>query len=171
MVALPLLDPVTSLRFAVTIDGDDLGTFSACEGLGAQIDMMEYREGGQNGFTYKLPGRLSFTPIVLTRAVDGQKGSLAPWFTAFSKNRGGGKTGAITAYDGMGLQVIAVEPDRRLPEQVDRAAVRHRWSGRCERDARADAQRVHADLRHRALPWLTAPSSRPRSRRRKRKTS
>jgi phage tail-like protein len=105
MVALPLLDPVTSLRFAVTIDGDDLGTFSACEGLGAQIDMLEYREGGQNGFTYKLPGRLSFTPIVLTRAVDGQKGSLAPWFTAFNKKPGGGKTGAITAYDGMGLQV------------------------------------------------------------------
>jgi phage tail-like protein len=105
MVAIPTLDPVTSLRFGVTIDGDDLGTFTSCEGLGAQIEMLEYREGGQNAFTYKIPGRLSFTPITLTRAIVGTTGSLAPWFTAFQQKKGGGRTGAITAYDGLGLQV------------------------------------------------------------------
>jgi phage tail-like protein len=102
---IPTFDPLTSLRFSVTVDGDDLGTFTAVEGLGAQIEMLEYREGGENGFTYKIPGRMSFTAIVLTRAIEGTRGSLAGWFTAFRKNKGGGKTGAITAYDGMGLQV------------------------------------------------------------------
>jgi len=101
----PLADPVTSLRFDVTLDGEDLGMFTACEGLSAQIEMDEYQEGGQNDFTYKIPGRLSFSPITLTRAIDGTVGSLAPWFTAYSGTPGGGKTGAITAYDGTGAQV------------------------------------------------------------------
>jgi phage tail-like protein len=103
-VAVPYTDPLTNLRFDVKIDGEDLGMFTACEGLGAQIEMEEYREGGQNGFVYKLPGRLSYTPITLTRAIEA-KGSLAPWFTGYLKNPGGGKTGAITAYDGTGKQV------------------------------------------------------------------
>jgi phage tail-like protein len=105
MVPIPTDDPVTSLRFAVAIDGEDLGSFTTCEGLGAQIEMMEYREGGQNEFTYKIPGRLSFTPIVLTRAIVGTKGSLAPWFTKFQQQKGGGRTGSVTAYDGLGTQV------------------------------------------------------------------
>ena len=47
---IPFLDPLISLRFEVKIDGDNIGTFTACEGLGAQIDMQEYHEGGENGF-------------------------------------------------------------------------------------------------------------------------
>ena len=103
---IPFLDPLIGLRFEVKIDGDNIGSFTSCEGLGAQIELLEYREGGQNAFTYKVPGRLSFTPVVLTRAIAGTKGSLAPWFTAFQQKRGGGRTGAITAYDGLGLQVV-----------------------------------------------------------------
>jgi phage tail-like protein len=104
-MAPPLTDPVTSLRFDVKVDGEDLGMFTACEGLGAQIEMQEYQEGGQNGFIYKIPGRMSYTPVTLTRAIETSKGSLAAWFTAYRVNPGGGKTGAITAYDGMGTQV------------------------------------------------------------------
>jgi phage tail-like protein len=104
-MALPFLDPLTSLRFEVKIDGDNIGTFTACEGLGAQIEMQEHHEGGQNGFAYQIPGRLTFTPIILTRALDPMTGTLASWFTAFQNTPGGGKTGAITAYDGMLLQV------------------------------------------------------------------
>jgi phage tail-like protein len=106
VVNIPTLDPVTSLRFSVVVDGDNLGTFTSCEGLGAQIEMLEYHEGGQNGFSYKIPGRLTFTPVVLTRPIVGTTGSLAPWFTAFQQKKAGGHTGAITAFDGMGLKVV-----------------------------------------------------------------
>jgi phage tail-like protein len=99
------LDPLISLRFEVKIDGDNIGTFTSCEGLGAAIDMQEYHEGGENGFSYKLPGRITFTPITLTRALDPATGSLASWFTSFDGVPGGGKTGAITVYSGMLLQV------------------------------------------------------------------
>jgi phage tail-like protein len=102
---LTLLDPVTSHRFDVTIDGEHLGMFTGCQGLSASIEMVEYREGGQNGFTYRLPGRISFTPIVLTRAIETVTGSLAGWFTAWQGKGGGGKTGAITAYNGLMLQI------------------------------------------------------------------
>jgi phage tail-like protein len=106
MDALALLDPVASHRFDVTIDGEHIGTFTECRGLGAQIEMQAYKEGGQNGFTLQIPGRLSFTPITLTRAIETVSGSLAGWFTAYQSNPGGGKTGAITAYNGLGVQVV-----------------------------------------------------------------
>jgi phage tail-like protein len=131
MASLPL-DPVVNLRFAVTIDGEDIGTFTSCQGLGAQIEMLEYREGGQNGFTYKIPGRLLFTPVQLTRPIEGTKGSLAPWFTAFQKKPGGGRTAAITAFDGLGTQVVQwslvdVFPTRWTGPQfgLDTAGVAH----------------------------------------------
>jgi phage tail-like protein len=97
------VDPLTSLRFDVKVDGEDLGMFTSCDGLGAQVEMVAYGEGGQNDFVYQLPGRVSFTPITLTRAIT--TGSLAAWFTRFQSNAPGGKTGAITAYDGNGQQV------------------------------------------------------------------
>jgi phage tail-like protein len=102
---IPFLDPLIGLRFEVKIDGDNIGSFNTCEGLGAAIDMQDYHEGGENGFAYKIPGRLTFSPVVLTRALDPAVGSLAPWFTAFQNVPGGGKTGAITVYSGTLLQV------------------------------------------------------------------
>jgi phage tail-like protein len=129
---LPSLDPLTSLRFSVTVDGDDLGNFTAVSGLSAQIEMLEYRAGGENGFSYKIPGRMTFTPIVLTRAIEGASGSLAGWFAAFRDFKGGGRTGAITAYDGMGLQVtqwnlVDVYPSHWVGPEfgVDGASVAH----------------------------------------------
>jgi phage tail-like protein len=122
------VDPLTSLRFDVTVDGEDLGMFSSCEGLGADVEMTAYSEGGQNGFVYQLPGRVSFTPITLSRPIT--TGSLASWFTAFQKNAPGGKTGAITAYDGTGQQVaqwnlVDVYPSRWVGPKfaVDAAGV------------------------------------------------
>jgi phage tail-like protein len=103
-MALPA-DPVTTLRFDVKLDGQDLGMFTGCEGLSAKMDMHQYAEGGQNGYVQNIPSRYSFTPITLTRPVDTAKGSLAAWFTKYYDRRPRGGTGAITAYDGTGKQV------------------------------------------------------------------
>jgi phage tail-like protein len=101
-------DPATTLRFEVTVDGMDIGAFTACEGLGAEYEVFEYQEGGENGYVHRLPGRLKFTPIKLTRPVDARSGptsgGLAAWFTQL-KDGVKRKTASITALDGVGNQI------------------------------------------------------------------
>jgi phage tail-like protein len=98
-------DPATGLRFEVSIDRMDIGAFTACEGLGAEYEVFEYQEGGENGYIHRIPGRLKFTPIKLTRPVDAKSGfnsrGLAAWFSQL-KNQVSRKTATITARDARG---------------------------------------------------------------------
>lgn len=92
-------DPALAIRFDVQIDGVELGTFTACDGLAAQYEVYEYEEGGNNLFVHRLPGRLKYDNVKLVRAVDKDSGQLASWFTSLSRcvER---TTAKITAYDG-----------------------------------------------------------------------
>jgi phage tail-like protein len=116
-------DPVAGLHFEVTVDGVNIGSFTGCEGLGAEYEVFEYQEGGENGYVHRIPGRLKFTPIKLTRPVDAlsvrsAKGppSLAAWFSEQSRavHR---TTASITALDARRnkvaqWQLVGVYPSR-----------------------------------------------------------
>ena len=84
-------DPAVGYRFRVEIDGIDLGGFTKVEGLGAKYDIVSVKEGGENGFVHKLPGRIEYDDVKLTRAVDEKSSMIASWFT--SHHRGIGKLG------------------------------------------------------------------------------
>lgn len=99
-----MADPATSLRFEVRIDGVDVGSFTACQGLGAEYEVYEYEEGGQNGFVHRLPGRLKHSTVQLSRPVDESSGSLAAWFSGLQQSVQR-KTGSITAFDAAGNQI------------------------------------------------------------------
>lgn len=71
------------LRFTVTVDGyGSLGNWSKCEGLTVQYDVHEYKEGGQNGFAHKLPGRATYQNIKLTRPIDSDSKLVAGWLAS-----------------------------------------------------------------------------------------
>jgi phage tail-like protein len=101
-------DPAVGLRFEVIVDGVDIGSFTGCEGLGAEYEVFEYQEGGENGYIHRIPGRLKFTPIKLTRPVDARSdsasGGLATWFTKL-KTSVERKTASITALDAYGQKI------------------------------------------------------------------
>jgi phage tail-like protein len=72
-----------TLRFKVMIDGyGSIGNWGKCEGLTVEYSVHEYKEGGQNGFVHKLPGRASYQNIKLTRPVDGQSTLVAGWLAS-----------------------------------------------------------------------------------------
>jgi len=113
-------DPATGLRFMVKIDGEEIGSFTACDGLGAEYEVFEYQEGGENSYVHRIPGRLKFTPIKLTRPVDTRSGpeggGLATWFSQL-KTSVTRKNGSITAYDTRGKEIaqwnlVGVYPSR-----------------------------------------------------------
>jgi phage tail-like protein len=105
-------DPGTQFRFVVTIDGEVIGDFTALEGLSAEYSVMQYAEGGENGFEHRLPGQLKYSTIKLSRPLDGKTdprgGGLATWFTSlggqFSRSSAA-KTAAITAFDSTGQKI------------------------------------------------------------------
>ncbi|MER8103065.1 phage tail protein [Kitasatospora sp. NPDC059811] len=69
----------TSVFFKLTIGGNDLGEFTTCSGLGAEVEIHQYAEGGNNGFSWQLPGRITWSNITLTRAVTADTVKIARW--------------------------------------------------------------------------------------------
>lgn len=92
-------DPALALTFEVRIDGVDIGTFSACEGLNAEYEVEEIKEGGNNAFVHRLPGRLKYQNVKLTRGIDSDSGKLASWFSSLQDGVDM-CTASITALDG-----------------------------------------------------------------------
>src|SRR5262245_21656651 len=49
-------DPYLTFNFLVEIEGLVVGAFTEVAGLQVETEVEDYREGGQNGYTHKLPG-------------------------------------------------------------------------------------------------------------------
>ncbi len=81
MAADPEERPATSICFKVKVDGHDLGAFTACEGMGVEVTVEQREEGGNNSFIHQLPGRLKYTNVKLTRAVNSDTKLIEQWFT------------------------------------------------------------------------------------------
>ncbi len=61
-------------------DIDTIGQFSHCSGLEMSFEMYEYAEGGNNDYVHKLPGRLIFPNLLLSRGLTNSD-ALLRWFT------------------------------------------------------------------------------------------
>lgn len=62
-------DAYTSFRFSVEIEGISHARFQECSGMQAQTEVYEYKEGGLNDYSHKLPGRTTYTNITLKRGM------------------------------------------------------------------------------------------------------
>lgn len=98
--------PAVQYRFDLQVDGVDVGLFTKIDGLGAEYETLEVKEGGENGFTHVLRGRMKLGRITLTRPVDANSGDLAAWLTAANESLHPQRcTATIAAFDGAGGEV------------------------------------------------------------------
>jgi phage tail-like protein len=107
------IDPLPVHNFYLTLidTSDVLGTlvslaanyfvagFSECSGLDASVDVFEYREGGQNTYVHKFPGRSSFSNITLKHGVIYLYDDLWSWHNGFVQGKGKRKDGLIVLMD------------------------------------------------------------------------
>lgn len=62
-------DIFPAYRFYVEIDGKKEAVFTEVTGLQMEMEVLEYAEGGNNGFVYRLPGRTKVGNITLQRGM------------------------------------------------------------------------------------------------------
>ncbi|GAA0497788.1 phage tail protein [Streptomyces stramineus] len=75
-------DPGSSLWFTLSIDGESLGYFNGCDGLSSQVETEQRQEGGNNGFVWRLPTRVTFSTIRLTRPLTPDTTKVAKWISS-----------------------------------------------------------------------------------------
>lgn len=75
-------------RFLILWRGQVEAVFAECSGLTAEVEMQEYKEGGQNDYVHKLPGRRKWSNITLKRGMTNSI-SLWQWFQNTVAGQGG----------------------------------------------------------------------------------
>jgi phage tail-like protein len=114
--------PFPAYRFVVTLYPGDThlpadqaallpltpqGAFQQVTGLGAELEIMPYSEGGVNDFVHQLPVRHSWSTISLRRGIAQDLG-LWQWYTiGLSQSLGARRDGAIILLKPDGVPAIA----------------------------------------------------------------
>jgi phage tail-like protein len=112
---------VTAATFLFEVDGVEIGRFMEVSGLEVSVAVEDLEEGGENSYVHKLPGRMSWPNITLTRGIT-QNDTLLTWLNKssgeqFSAN--GNKltrsTAAITLIGPSGTRLRSWEFDGAFP--------------------------------------------------------
>lgn len=98
MPAAKRVDPFRTFNFLVEIDGIAVAGFSECSGLGAETDVIEYREGSDQQGIRKLPGLQRYSSIVLKRGITGDK-SFWQWWKSVRDGQADRRNGSIVLLD------------------------------------------------------------------------
>jgi len=105
MAGAQRIDPYKNFRFLVEIEGIQQAGFMECSGLGSQVEVIEYREGGDPSWVRKMPGRVFYPDIVLKRGVT-QNQELYQWHQAVIQGELVRKNGSVILQDAQGNEVI-----------------------------------------------------------------
>jgi phage tail-like protein len=98
-------DSAQSLRFRVKLDGGaDLGDWSKCDGLSVEYEVFEYKEGGENEFIHRLPGRAKYQNLKLTRPLNKDSEKVAQWIGSM-KSQVRRETAEVSALDTEGQPI------------------------------------------------------------------
>ncbi|GAA5024651.1 phage tail protein [Actinopolymorpha pittospori] len=76
--------PAFGVRFKVQIDDVELGLFTSCEGLGCQVVLEQRQEGGNNGYVWQLPSRITYSTVKLTRPLTKDTEKVARWIAGLA---------------------------------------------------------------------------------------
>jgi phage tail-like protein len=97
------IDPYLNFRFRVEIEGIVQASFMECAGLGSEVEVVEYREGGDVTSVRKLPGKVSYPDIVLKRGItDSQE--LYKWHLALIQGQLDRRNGSVVLLDTQGIE-------------------------------------------------------------------
>jgi phage tail-like protein len=114
-------DPYLEYRFSVEIGGVIVADFTECSGLKAETEVFEYKEGGVNSMSHKLPVRTTFGNLTLKRGVNASR-DLVDWYQNLI-NHGWAvddrRNVSVVVFDRAGEEVLRWNLVRALPVKWD----------------------------------------------------
>jgi phage tail-like protein len=99
------VDPYKNFRFLVELDGIVQAGFTDCSGFGSNVEVVEYREGGDPATVRKLPGKTSFPDITLKWGITDSR-ELYDWHRTAVDGAVQRKNGSIILQDDLGQERI-----------------------------------------------------------------
>ena len=99
------VDPYKDFRFLVEIDGIVQAGFSECSGFGSDVEVIDYREGGDSATVRKLPGKTSYPDITLKWGLTDSR-ELYDWHRAAINGAIERKNGSIILQDDVGDEQV-----------------------------------------------------------------
>ncbi|HEX4997296.1 MAG TPA: phage tail protein [Terriglobia bacterium] len=105
----PVRDAVQQYRFQIEIEGVNAGRFRSVSGLAIESEVVDYREGGDNGTIHKLfTGTRKYSNIVLKRGFTGSP-ALYNWYMSSTAENPGKVNGRIIVFDSHDVKVAQWE--------------------------------------------------------------
>ncbi len=99
------LEAYPSCRFYVMLDKKVEGVFTEVSGLQVEMDVMEYQEGGNNGFVHRLPGYTKVTNLTLKRGMTGSN-EFYKWFADVARGKFTRRDVTVVMYDAGGNELM-----------------------------------------------------------------
>jgi phage tail-like protein len=162
--ALTLEDPLPAFSFFVTLDPSDahlppqqlamipmmaLGAFCEVKGLGGELEVQPYAEGGVNDFVHLLPVRHTWGRINLRRGVIRDMALWVWYLGGLNGSLGARRDGCITVCDESGVPAVVY---------MFRRAIATKWHGP-ELNALQSAAAIDGiEIAHEGLSAFPVPS-------------
>lgn len=112
------VDPFRNFRFLVEIDGIVQAGFSECSGFGSNVEVIEYREGGDSTTVRKLPGKTSYTDVLLKWGLTSSR-ELYDWHLQAINGQISRRNGSIIILDDTGQEVVRWNFFNAWPSKFD----------------------------------------------------
>src|SRR5262245_11651815 len=112
------VDPFRNFRFKLEIQGIQQAGFSECSGFGSNIEVVEYREGGETSTVRKLPGKVSYPVITLKWGVTTSR-ELYDWHRSAVEGQIDRRDGAIILQDDSGADRVRWNFTNAWPSKYD----------------------------------------------------
>ena len=111
-------DPFKNFNFLVEIDGIAHAGFSECSGLRLEVDVIDYREGGEMSAVRKLPGLSKVGDITLKRGITTSK-ELYDWLASIRNGIADRRNGAIVLLDDARKEVVRWRFFNAFPRKLE----------------------------------------------------
>jgi len=94
-----------SCRFYVMFGNEPQGVFTEVSGLQVEMDVMDYQEGGNNGFVHRLPGIIKVSNITLKYGLM-KNNDFYKWFMEIASGKFSSRNLSIVMYDTDGKELM-----------------------------------------------------------------
>ena len=111
----PRADPYKNFNFRVEIDNLTIAGFSECNGLSSEVDVIEYREGGDH-LVRKLPGLRKFNNITLKRGIT-KSSELQDWHKNILNGVPDRRNGSVILLDDDRTEVVRWKFSNAFPRK------------------------------------------------------